>query len=404
MYQLSQIAFTYTSRVLVVVFINLGAQSNASELYGYVSLESRQFTQSALLDEQNDSDYSLSGELEYFTAWSDQRQSLLFKPFFRIDNNDKERSHIDIHEFIWSYMNDNFNFKVGIGKEYWGATEFYHLVDVINQTDAVESIDGESKLGQPMLSMSFMDKWGEVELFLLPGFRERTFPGDEGRLQLVPNLDTDDPVYESGKEDRHVDWAFRWSHTIKNIDLGVGYFNGTSRDPLFIANNSSGKNTRIVPFYSQIEQVSLDAQSIFGNTLFKLESLYRSGQGKSFVAATGGIEYSFVGINDSQADLGLVLEYMYDERGNQANHFQQDDIGVGVRFVLNDTQSSELLVGVIIDKESQAKVWSLESSRRLGDNWKLNIEGYLFQDIDENDILRGIKNDDYLSMEIIRYF
>ena len=404
MYQFNILLFIYISRASIVVIFVIGSVSHAAQLYGYASLESRNFSQSALLDEQDNSNYSLSGELEYFTTWSDQRQSLLFKPFFRIDSSDDERSHIDIHEFIWSYMNEKFTFKAGIGKEFWGATEFYHLVDIINQTDGVESIDGESKLGQPMLSMSFMDTWGEFELFLLPGFRERTFPGKKGRLQLVPNLDTDHPLYESDQEENHIDWAMRWSHTLKDIDIGLGYFNGTSRDPVFIADPTNLTETRIVPFYSQIEQLSLDVQSIFGNTLWKIESLYRSGQGESYVAATAGIEYSFVGILDSQADLGVVLEYMYDERGNQANHFQQDDVGVGLRLVLNDTQSTEILVGLIQDQESQAKVWSLESSRRLGDDWKLNIEGYLFQDIDDRDILSGLRNDDYLSFEIIRYF
>ena len=378
--------------------------NNAAELFGYISAQARSFPQSALFQEQSNSDYSVSGELEYYNSWADGQQSLLFKPFFRIDNTDDERTHIDIQEFIWSYSVDEFKLKAGVGKVFWGATEFYHLVDIVNQTDGVESIDGESKLGQPMLTMSYMNDLGETEFFLLPGFRERTYPGIDGRLQLVPGLNFDNPIYESSKEDRHIDWAVRWSHTLKDIDVGIGYFKGTSRDPVFIPDPTVSEDRLFVPFYSQIEQFSLDLQAIYENTLWKFESLYRSGQSKSFVAATGGIEYSFIGILDSRADLGLVVEYMYDERGEVANHFQQDDVGVGLRFVLNDTQSSEILVGLIQDINNQEKVWSLESSRRFGENWKLKLEGYVFRDVSNQSVLTGIKNDDYISLEILRYF
>ena len=73
--------------------------------------------------------------------------------------------------------------RVGIRKEFWGVTEFQHLVDVINQTDGVEDFDGEDKLGQQMVNLSLVNDWGIVDLFLLPGFRERTYAGEEGRLR-----------------------------------------------------------------------------------------------------------------------------------------------------------------------------------------------------------------------------
>ena len=43
--------------------------------------------------------------------------------------------------------NRDWSLSIGLGKVFWGVTEFNHLVDVINQTDLVEGIDGEAKLG-----------------------------------------------------------------------------------------------------------------------------------------------------------------------------------------------------------------------------------------------------------------
>ena len=58
-----------------------------------------------------------------------------------------------------------------------GVTESRHLVDVLNQVDGVEDIDEEDRLGQPMINISTQRDWGSVDLFVLPGFRERTFAG-----------------------------------------------------------------------------------------------------------------------------------------------------------------------------------------------------------------------------------
>jgi len=43
---------------------------------------------------------------------------------------------------------------VGINSVFWRVVESNHLVDILNQTDLIEDIDGEEKLGQPMISLS----------------------------------------------------------------------------------------------------------------------------------------------------------------------------------------------------------------------------------------------------------
>ena len=50
----------------------------------------------------------------------------------------------------------------GVRRVFWGVAESNHLVDVINQTDAIENPDQEDKLGQPMLNLAY------VEYFCLP--------------------------------------------------------------------------------------------------------------------------------------------------------------------------------------------------------------------------------------------
>ena len=72
--------------------------------------------------------------------------NLTFTPFFRLDSSDGERTHLDIRELLWQSYGDTWEVRAGLGKVFWGVTESQYLVDVINQTDLVESPDGEDRL------------------------------------------------------------------------------------------------------------------------------------------------------------------------------------------------------------------------------------------------------------------
>ena len=145
---------------------------------------------------------SLAAEPEYYRVWDGGSQSLTFRPFLRLDQRDPSRTHADLRELLWIRSGAGWELRAGVGKAFWGVTESVHLVDIINQTDLVENPDGEQKLGQPMLKLSLERDWGIWDLFLLPGFRERTFPGSEGRLGPRPTVDTGAAIYESGAAGR----------------------------------------------------------------------------------------------------------------------------------------------------------------------------------------------------------
>ena len=103
-----------------------------------------------------------------------------------------------MRELLYQRVFDQAELRVGIGRVFWGVTESYKLVDVINQTDLVENVDREDKLGQPLVNLTFVRDWGALDLYVLPGFRERTYPGREGRLRSEPLVDTNRATYESG--------------------------------------------------------------------------------------------------------------------------------------------------------------------------------------------------------------
>ena len=166
----------------------------------------------------------------------------------------------------------------------------------------------------------------------------------------------------------------------------------------------------LIPTYEIINQFGTDIQYTTGAWLWKLEALYRQGQKnrlgreQNYYAMIGGFEYSFYGLMDSNADLGLLMEYARDSRLNKSNSGFQNDLFVGARFALNDAQDTDLLAGIIIDLTTQTRMFSLEANRRIGDSFKLTLEARLFTDVDATDILDGFRDDDMIQLELGYYF
>ena len=341
---------------------------------------------------------------EFYWSADNDRNSVVLTPFLRVDSADPERTHADLREFLYQHVGENWELRAGIGKVFWGVVETRHLVDIINQTDLVENVDGDEKLGQPMVNISFVQDWGTMDAFLLPYFRERTFPGERGRLRSEPRVEADAARYESGAARHRMDWAIRYSHAMGNWDIGLAHFHGTSREPALIPTLRAGGAIVLEPLYRVIHQTSLELQATLGSWLWKLEAIHRSGDGETFNAVVGGFEYTFYGIGDSSTDVGMLLEGLYDDRGERAPHPFEGDIFIGARIALNDEYGTEVLGGLIRDINQSTTAFTLEASRRLDDAWTLEAEARIWTGVATNDPQRPLRNDDYVQISLRRYF
>lgn len=384
----------------------------AAEWRGNATADYLWFAQDAAFPEQEDSYVSAAIEPEFFHDWNDGYDLFTFIAFYRKDQHDDERTHGDIRELSWLHAGDDWEVTAGISKVFWGVTEAIHLVDVINQSDTVENLDGEDKLGQPMINLSFTRDWGIVSAFILPGFRERTFPGVNGRPRFAVPIDTDNAVYESSREDEHIDFALRYTHSIGEWDIGLAHFSGTSREPRFVVNGPivNGVPTSVAPLYEQIEQTSIDLQAITGSWLWKLEAINRIGQGKTFQSAAGGFEYTFIGVFDTSYDIGIISEYLYDGRDDtvtsspfSSSPFQNDFV-LGSRITFNDQQSTEILISMIGDLDGDGSSYNLEASRRIGDSWTLSLEARGVSDINQGGTMFSFAKDNRVRTELAYFF
>jgi len=393
---------------LVIMLQPLNGAASDYEFSAKVGFEQRLFVDDGQYSDQlEDTQASVFIEPEFYWSWSEGSNSLTFKPFYRQDEFDQERSHFDIRELSYIHVSNNWELRAGIRKEFWGVTEFQHLVDVINQTDGVEDFDGEDKLGQLMLNLSLVQDWGIVDLYLLPGFRERTFGDESSRLRAPLVVDTDHILYESSEEEKHLDLAVRWSHSIGDFDIGSYWFQGTNREPV-LTPKFEGGTVVLSQYYSQMDQFGFDAQATLGDWLWKFETIYRSTKADDFWAAQGGFEYTYIGVYESSVDIGLLAEYAWDSRGDDdvagAGVGSQDDLFLGSRIAFNDMQSSEVLFGLGVDLDHSALSVLVEANRRIGESFKVSLDLRLFQSSESSDPVYSIRDDDHLQLAVEYYF
>ncbi|WP_306250192.1 hypothetical protein [Parvularcula sp. IMCC14364] len=385
-----------------------------------IGAEARLFLNDPVFQGQSDDTVQPSLTFESDIRWrsDDGKHEFVFIPFMRADSVDDQRTHADLREGYYRYLSDgDWSLLAGVAKVFWGTTESRHLVDIVNQTDAVEDIDEEDKLGQPMVMLSYLKDWGQLDFFILPFFRDRIFPGEEGRLR-TPFVVNDDDVFFSDDEKRDVvDYAIRYAQYFGDWDVGLSLFNGVSREPRLVSPlTTSGSTAEFFQLYDRITQAGLDLQYTKDAWLWKFEGIVREGQGDTYTAAVAGFEYTLYQIFEKPWDLGILGEYLYDGRDDDIVLVAQgattaapitafeNDVFAGARLALNDIQDTAILAGAIVDADDSSTALFIEAERRLGQSWTIELESRLFLNVDDENIFAAFEEDDFLNIRLAKYF
>ena len=375
------------------------------DISGSAELEVRVFPENPAYSDQRNATFSPSGAIqpEFVYEWNDGGERLTFEPYLRIDAHDDERSHFDIREGSYLHLADTWDATIGISRVFWGVTESVHLVDIVNQTDGVEDIDSEDKLGQPMLNLNWYHRSGDYSFFVLPGFRARTFPGDDARRRGPFPIDVHRVTYDSGAEKEHVDFAFRWFRTFGDWDVAVSDFYGTSREARLMPQIGMTGVQSLRPHYDIIHQIGAEVQYTKDAWLWKFEGISRTGHGDQFYAGVVGFEYTLYQVFESNADLGLLLEYQFDDRDDDGSApfvVSDNDIFAGARLALNNEASTAILAGGLFDVDNHTIAALVEAEHRLSDGWKAEFEARLFLHADNEDPMFAVHKDDSINFRL----
>ncbi len=180
-------------------------------------------------------------------------------------------------------------------------------------------------------------------------------------------------------------------------------FYGTGREPLLLPRTDGAGTPVLVPRYEIIRQLGADIQYTRNAWLWKVEAIGRRGHGSPFAAVVAGFEFTRYEFGGTSSDLGLLAEFLYDGRDDTAPPTYYDSAWFGgLRWSMNDVQGTAVLAGAIVNGSSAIAV--LEAQRRLGENWKFELEARLFLGVDDQDaFLAGFRNDSYLTLRLARY-
>ena len=388
--------------ILVMATVAAGQPS----VSGFMALDVQGFTDPPTFPQQdtNQIQPSLLLQPEFTYDWRNDRLTVV--PMARLDFTDERRRHVDLREFNWLHAAPTWDLLVGVGKVFWGVTGSAPSGGR-HQPDGPPGGPGRrGQAGSTHAAAVPGAGLGHTDVLCPALFPRATgFPAKKGRLRAGLMVDTDHAQFESSLKEWHPDVAARWTHALGDWDVAVGYFRGTSRAPRLTLDIGDDGQPRLIPVYDQIDQASLELQWTIEAWLWKLEAISRWGHGKHFSAVVAGFEYSFFSLFGTALDLGIVAEYLYDDRSAAAPGTPfENDVFVGGRLAFNDVGSTSILAGAIVDDHTGAALVTIEASRRLGDRWTIELESTSFFDVPPTALLYSVRRDDYVQLRLSRFF
>jgi hypothetical protein len=109
-------------------------------------------------------------------------------------------------------------------------------------------------------------------------------------------------------------------------------------------------------------------------------------------------------VGNSGLDIGLLSEYIYDNRDDLALSGLQSDVFFGTRFAFNDIQDTQILIGAVIDVNRSTQMFSIEASRRIRNSWRVDLETRLFQNVSDREFVYIIQKDSFLKFSVSKFF
>jgi hypothetical protein len=330
-------------------------------------------------------------------------QTFTLTGFGRVDTATAARTHVDVREAKYEGRFGAFDMTLGLDRRFWGQLEAGHLVDVINQIDTLEDVDGEDKLGQPLAELKWSGRQASFAIIALPYFRDRLFPQSPDRPN-APSLVTGKAMRSGTSNHWTPDFAARGTLTAGPVDIALHYFNGLNRAPRLVPMPGG-----LAPVYDRMSQVGGDVLAVFGPVRLKAEGYYRSLRNDKMLTAPNhggfgvGADYNMAGVFGA-GDVNLLAEFYHDTGGKQATTIFDSDVFVGVRYTGNDISSTEVLGGLLFDTRRSSKLLTIEASRRIAAAFKLSLDVRLPLGVAADDPLSLLRDDGFVQLKAQFHF
>ena len=365
----------------------------SAEQSGSLEIKGSYFPKS--LDESFDTNITAEAKVMGYEDLSDFQ--LVYEFIFRKSLNDSGMDVVEPRQFFLSKTFGEIDAYLGYRHTFWGVTESRNLVDLINQQDLAAGVSPDNRLGAPSISFETYLGSGDFQYWYIPRFRERTF--NEKNAHPGFGLPVMPAQFAHIKGTKAPDHALRYGNSIGDIDYALSVFDGTAREPVILVQEADPP--KIVPYYERMRSVGLELQYTGDSILYKFEGLTGTQSENDFDAAVLGTEKTVYSIFETQWDMGLILEYQYDDRAQA----QIDRTLVsGIRLTANDEFDTNLLFLYTVDDEFSQSLFGLEASRRLRNGMTLDLNYLLYQSDEQHLPLYSLIDDSELSLTLGYYF
>ena len=334
-------------------------------------------------------------------AFHDFDESRIVGEFIvREDEKDSGRRITEARQAYFRTPFGGFDVFLGNRQEFWGKAESKNVVDLINQSDAAANEGKSGKLGALSISAERYVDIGDLQLWYISGFREKTFNDIDAHPSSGLTVNSAQYARKDGKDAD--DFAVRLSSFAGDWDLAGSVFYGTARDPILtVAVGGKALN----PYYSLQKSIGLEAQYTGDVTLLKWESLHGTQSSligtHNFSAAVAGIEYTYYRSFETKLDIGLIGEVQHDDRPQAA----ANQFGVaGVRLVFNDIADSNILFLLSADSKMDQSIVSLEASQRINDVTSVKLTSQFYNARTATSAYGQLSDDDAVTLTLNMFF
>lgn len=325
---------------------------------------------------KRDQQHALHMELELKQKLSDGQIVFNGEAFY--DKDDENRRYVDVNDLYYKHEFENSDLLVGRNTRFWGAMEFYNHTDVFNTKDWLDNpFDYDSKIGSNNIAYTHYFDNSDLAVIAKIGQAKQRVQDNESVNNFLPPNYNDTLVTQKDKNRPTLYVKYTGSAEEVQLDYALIYQNGYDEQRYLAPVGTSLQQHAYL-----VDKVIGYATYVDGETIYKTELAYsKSDDDKvsDYAQISAGLEHTFYGVI-GKSDIGLLAEYYrYEEEDSsklgakEFGNLFSNDVSLGFRMTLNDSDDSDILGGLSLDQDNDEKLLFVEYNTRLYNKYKLGL-------------------------------
>jgi len=374
------------------------------EVSGHLDLDSQFYLTAP--DSKHKNSFTAQQSLEF--NYTNDELTLYSKLYAQEDYYDfvsadqkNERTFARLDELYMKYDFDDDAIQAGKSIKFWGALELRNIVDGFNPQDLRSDLLSVDKLGVWNASYSHYTESGELSLIVKLYEQNQemaaypyvyyffpSFVSYDSKLK-TQDADTRPSVYLTYSGSTDTEYALDYMFIYENGYDSQRYFTADKPQNLSPLSPTYGNPTVFESNAYIVNKFMTYNTLVLGATLIKLEALYAKVDEDINVGdyshVAFGVEHTLENFYESAA-LGLIAEYYrYDtyesDKYSDIELFEtmQNDLFVGLRYSLNNTEDSSVVGGVVTDFEYDEQVYYMKFESRFAESYKIGVDYYYIE-------------------------